>query len=76
MAKYVLISYKKKKVSFLSRLNSMDNYTGVIKEPYELTLRKHVFFNMYSYIVVRDWSFPAGFDAEHELLTGREIKFL
>jgi hypothetical protein len=72
MAKYKIISYKKKEQSFLSSINSIDHTTGGISEPYEIKLEKFSFFGLIKSKVTKNVSLPRGFNHKKELTKGRE----
>jgi len=65
-------SYTKVPVSFMARLNSMDDY-GNIKEPYDIKLKKTSFFGMIKRTITKRVFLPSGFNAEKEFKKGREI---
>lgn len=74
MARYRIKSYKKIKQSFLASINSMDETTGGIKEPYDITLDKFSFFGLVHNVVTKRVMLPKGFNHQKELISGREWK--
>ena len=51
MAKYYIKSYKKIPQRFLAMINSIDETTGSVKEPYEITLERVGWFGRKSEVV-------------------------
>ena len=71
MARYHIKSYKKVKQSFLGSINSINEDTGGIREPYSVVLEKTTWWSGKSE-VVKEILLPKGFDHKKELRTGRE----
>lgn len=65
-------SYKKIKQSFLASINTIDETTGNMTEPYEIILEQSSFFNLIKKEVVKNVNLPMGFNHSVELVTGRE----
>ncbi len=78
MAKYYIKSYKKLEQSFLAGLNTMVASTGIneqfrgIQEPYEIKLKKVIFFGLIKSTVTKRVQLPKGFNHKKELIKGRE----
>ena len=78
MAKYYIESYEKKEQSLLAGLNTMVSNTGIneqfrgIQEPYEIKLKKVMFFGLISVEVTKNVQLPKGFNHKKELTKGRE----
>lgn len=78
MGKYYIESYKKIEQSFLSGLNSMVTNTGIneqfrgIQEPYDIRLKKLMFFGLIKRNITKRILLPKGFNHKSELTKGRE----
>lgn len=75
MAKHIIINYEKIRTSFLSRINSICDSTGQVKEPYDIFLEKRSFFGLRKKRLTKRVYLPQGFNHEKELQTGREFFF-
>ncbi len=58
----------------MAMINSIDEGTGNILEPYELKLMKFMFWGLYSFEVWKRINLPRGFNHEEEFIKGREFK--
>jgi hypothetical protein len=73
MAKYFIVGYKKRNLSFLQRINTMDEL-GNIYDIYDVELEKVYFFGLLRKKVFHVLRSYRSFNAEKELLKGREYE--
>lgn len=69
--KYYIESYKKQSQSFLASINSINNTTGGISEPYEIKLKRVMFFGLFVTYVNKIIYLPKGYNVKNELIKGR-----
>jgi hypothetical protein len=75
MARYFIIGYKKRNLSFLQRINTMDEL-GNIYDIYDVELEKVYFFGLLKRRVFHVLKASTNFDAEKHLTKGREYEKL
>jgi hypothetical protein len=73
MAKYYILGYKKRKMSFMQRVNTMDEL-GNIFDIYDVELEKISFFGLRRKKIVHELRAFTNFNAEKELVKGREYE--
>jgi hypothetical protein len=73
MAKYYIVSYKKRKMSFSQRINTMDDL-GNIYDIYDVELEKVYFFGLLKKKVFHELRAFTTFNAEKHLIKGREYE--
>jgi hypothetical protein len=73
MAKYFIVGYKKRNLSFSQRVNMIDEL-GNIYDIYDVELEKVYFFGLFKKIVFHALKSYQIFNAEKELIKGREYE--
>jgi hypothetical protein len=74
MAKYYIKSYEKIKMSFMQRINTMDEL-GNIYDIYNVELEKVYFFGLLKKKVFHKLRAYTNFNAEKHLIKGREYEY-
>lgn len=73
MARYYIVGYKKRKMSFSQKINTMDEL-GNIYDIYDVELKKVYFFGLLRKKVVHELKAFTNFNAEKHLTKGREYQ--